>query len=272
MSSAYAYIYQAALYCEECGEAIRERLDKAGEAPEDVDDETSYDSADYPKGPYEIGESDVPDHCEGCGAFLENDLTSEGMTYTREAIERDLLAGREDSVAVDVWMPFYDVKLSPRVVRLARATPEIRKLADAEGMFPAYTSLGSYPLFYVVGDSDLICPACANDHETGLHAFGDEKITAYGVNWEDPDMWCDCGERIPSAYAELDETSEQFTEGPSEDQTEDSGPAPVTCSQCGETYDANEVTHTCAYAEEECEPCACDNKCGEPCRNCSKGA
>ena len=69
-------------------------------------------------------------------------------------------------------------------------------------------------MFYVVGDSDCVCAKCANDHETGLGAFGvegEDLITGGDVNWEDPDLWCDCGERIESAYAEPDESSEPAT-------------------------------------------------------------
>ncbi len=46
------------------------------------------------------------------------------------------------------------------------------------------------------------CPDCANGEPDNE---GDE-IVACDANWEDPDMFCDCGERIESAYAE-DEVS-----------------------------------------------------------------
>lgn len=99
------FIYQAALYCTDCGESIRERLDAAGETPDDPSDESSYDSDDYPKGPFPDGggEADSPQHCgagEDClnaltlagtkvGAFLENQLTSEGVDYAREMISNE---------------------------------------------------------------------------------------------------------------------------------------------------------------------------------------
>jgi hypothetical protein len=83
-----AYIYQADIYCEECGEGIREELDKAGQAPRDPEDESSYDSDQYPKGPYAEGggEADTPQHCASCGVFLENPLSSDGEDYIRERI------------------------------------------------------------------------------------------------------------------------------------------------------------------------------------------
>lgn len=124
-----AYIYQAALWCEDCAREIRERLTAEGKAPEDPSDETSFDSDAFPKGPFPDGggEADTPQHCDGgetccnaeslfdgtkVGAFLENDLTDEGMEYVREAVrdassKTGCRAGA--SVALELWGPFYDV-------------------------------------------------------------------------------------------------------------------------------------------------------------------
>src|SRR5271155_2436152 len=86
-----AYVYQAAVWCPDCTRTIKKELKKAGEEPEDPDDESSYDSDDYPKGPYSDGggESDSPQHCDGCKVFLENPLTGDGEEYVREAVARD---------------------------------------------------------------------------------------------------------------------------------------------------------------------------------------
>jgi hypothetical protein len=119
------YIYQADIYCEDCGQAIIDRLraearDKAslqvqatatalesqyGIDPDkfpkffdmleraafrqlacDTSDESSYDSDEWPKGPYGNGggESDCPQHCGDCHEFLENPLTPDGYQYVRE--------------------------------------------------------------------------------------------------------------------------------------------------------------------------------------------
>ena len=83
-----AYIYQADLLCAECGENTRAWITDHGRAPVGVEDECSYDSDDYPKGPYSAGggEADSPQHCGHCGIFLENPLTSDGWNYLQEIL------------------------------------------------------------------------------------------------------------------------------------------------------------------------------------------
>lgn len=200
------YIYQAALLCEECGAKVRAELTAAGNAPADPEDECSYDSDDFPKGPQDEGESDTPSHCDACGCFLESELTDEGQRYVREKVEDAIIAGKADSVALQEWAPFYGIEPEdPRAVRLARMTPAIRALADDKGELPCYAWPGGYPIFYVTERAcDVVCCKCANDASTGVDAFGGEKIGAHDVNWEDPDLWCECGERVESAYAEDD--------------------------------------------------------------------
>jgi hypothetical protein len=90
-------------------------LTKEGRAPANPEDETSFDSDEFPKGPYSPDESDTPDHCaagEDCldaielddgrkvGAWLENALTEDGVNYTREAI------GNGGAVA-HLWAQWY---------------------------------------------------------------------------------------------------------------------------------------------------------------------
>ena len=80
-----AYIYQSALYCEECAIDIKNHLRRFSKhkVPHNPGDEYTYDSEEYPKGPYSNGggEADCPQYCDGCGEFLENSLTSDGMEY-----------------------------------------------------------------------------------------------------------------------------------------------------------------------------------------------
>lgn len=105
------YVYRAALYCEACGEKIRAELSAKGEAPPDPEDEYTYDSDDFPKGPTEEGESDSPSHCDACDLFLESDLTSEGRDYVRECVTMSVAEGRRDSIALTEWAPFYGIDL-----------------------------------------------------------------------------------------------------------------------------------------------------------------
>lgn len=110
------FIYQAALLCELCGNTTRDRLDAQGKRPENVGDERTFDSDDYPKGPYPDGggEADGPQHCDHCACFLENPLTDDGLRYTAEMIAEN----KPDSVAVREWAPFYGLD-KPELVRQA---------------------------------------------------------------------------------------------------------------------------------------------------------
>lgn len=99
-----AYVFRAAMWCEECALNERAELDAQGFV---VDECT--DSDDYPQGPYADGggEADCPQHCDWCGAFLENPLTEEGLEYVARACEDDLMSGRMATVALSVWAEFY---------------------------------------------------------------------------------------------------------------------------------------------------------------------
>ena len=113
-----AYIYQADVWCDACGEAIRQQLTAEGKAPQDPDDERTYDSGDFPK--YydaEREESDSPENCadgkcggthtEGpnCyGTFLENQLTPEGYRYLKSMLDEH---GETLPPPVKEWAEFY---------------------------------------------------------------------------------------------------------------------------------------------------------------------
>lgn len=106
------YIYQADLLCEGCGQVQRDLIDREKRGPEDPDDETTYDSDEYPKGPYPDGggESDTPNHCGACAAFLENPLTLDGEAYVRERLLSHYRDGtrRGDPKVAAEWAEFYD--------------------------------------------------------------------------------------------------------------------------------------------------------------------
>jgi len=102
------YIYQADIYCESCGGAIRAKL--ACSALADPDNESSYDSDEFPKGPYSDGggEADCPQHCAACGLFLENPLTRDGYAYVQEVVNDGARDGR--GLVWMEWAAFYDVE------------------------------------------------------------------------------------------------------------------------------------------------------------------
>ena len=104
------YIFQADVYCDDCGDAIRERL--KDNAPEDALDHSSYDSDNYPKeADIEHEESDAPEHCAGCGEFFRNPLTSEGYRYVQEELTdtglKSVYMGNM-SVALKAWASWYN--------------------------------------------------------------------------------------------------------------------------------------------------------------------
>ena len=103
-----AYVYRAALLCKDCGDKLKRELAAQGKAPRDPADEYSYDSDDFPKGPYANGggEADTPQHCDLCYLFLENPLTSDGYNYVREAIAT-VVSRRGENQAVREWKNYY---------------------------------------------------------------------------------------------------------------------------------------------------------------------
>ena len=106
-----AYIFQADIYCEDCGRDIRTRLTMDGNAPSNPSDECTYDSDNFPKGPYSDGggEADCPQHCAQCRAFLENSLTQDGYEFVREAIRNAEEKNLADRPHIQLWRAFYDL-------------------------------------------------------------------------------------------------------------------------------------------------------------------
>lgn len=111
------FIYKGDIYCEGCGNDIREQIEISGPAPTDIDGSRKhYDSDEYPKGPYPDGggEADSPQHCGNhgkcisaidipghvVGAFLENPLTSDGEQYAKDAIA-------EGGEVSKIWAEYY---------------------------------------------------------------------------------------------------------------------------------------------------------------------
>lgn len=74
-----------------------------------------------------------------------------------------------------------------------------------------YTSIGCYPLFYLMADGECMCTDCVKaERRSILGAMADKSYrdfqwtpVAIDINYEDGDMYCaQCNERIESAYAE----------------------------------------------------------------------
>ena len=102
------YIYQAALYCEDCGRKICEELKAAGKAPAEPDDDRTFDSDSYPKSACDSGgESDSVEVCDKCGELLGNDLTTHGTEALQEmALEN--LSRKAEHVNVEFWTAVLD--------------------------------------------------------------------------------------------------------------------------------------------------------------------
>jgi hypothetical protein len=125
-------IYCADIYCDDCVDKIKcdiavrifQDRNSGGiadsiEYDQDTDyddvvsqldslDERDYDSGEYPKGCFGSDESDCPQHCGHCSVFLENDLTSDGEEYVKEAVQDAIDSGYTDCVAMTIWREFYD--------------------------------------------------------------------------------------------------------------------------------------------------------------------
>lgn len=101
-----AYIYRAALYCEDDANSIKWACIRAHPAGLDG---SSEDSEHWPQGPYTDGggEADAPQHCDACSAFLENPLTDDGVEYVREEVRAAQGDRSDDRDVLTTWIEFY---------------------------------------------------------------------------------------------------------------------------------------------------------------------
>jgi len=96
-----ACIYNADIFCDECGEAIRAEIIANDPSWADVSDESTYDSDEFPKYADNDAETDSPQHCgahaecldptilsdgSAVGQLIGTNLTDDGVEYVREAI------------------------------------------------------------------------------------------------------------------------------------------------------------------------------------------
>lgn len=87
------------------------------------------------------------------------------------------------------------------------------RLAIRQG---SHCAIGGYPLAFHMADGESICPGCAKANRreclaelaAGPHAgAGGWTPVALEINFEDPNLICaHCNARIPSAYAEPEES------------------------------------------------------------------
>lgn len=72
--------------------------------------------------------------------------------------------------------------------------------------FGVYSLVGGYPYMYIDCYDNVLCRDCAetavDEHEEWQDPCALPALVT--VNWENPSLHCDCGERIESAYAEED--------------------------------------------------------------------
>jgi len=77
-----AYVYRGSFYCTDCAQELINVMDEFHMARPDGN------SDNYPQGPYPNGggEADVPNHCDRCGDFLYNPLTTDGVNYVSQTL------------------------------------------------------------------------------------------------------------------------------------------------------------------------------------------
>lgn len=115
-----AYIYQADIYCNDCGRTICRLLEHQGKAPANPRDEYSYDSDFYPKHCGDDEEADTPEHCargEKClnaielpsgdkVGFLFGELTTDGVQYVKDSLA-EAKEGLGSLEVVELWVEHF---------------------------------------------------------------------------------------------------------------------------------------------------------------------
>jgi len=101
-----AYVFNAELLCTSCAKQTEIEIEQSG-GPKNA---AYADPDEWPQGPYPQGggTADSPQHCGGCGKFLENPLTSEGNMFVGHLL-------RDDECPAE-WADFYDYLNEPPYV------------------------------------------------------------------------------------------------------------------------------------------------------------
>jgi hypothetical protein len=69
---------------------------------------------------------------------------------------------------------------------------------DHNGHVMQWAWPGGYPVFHIM-DHEAACHRCVTEAAESGEL---DTVNGHGVNYEDPYLYCGCGERIESAYAE----------------------------------------------------------------------
>ena len=73
----------------------------------------------------------------------------------------------------------------------------LAEIRDENGKLPAFAWPGGYPLLYLDGENNTLCPDCAN--KEGYSS----PVVAVDVYYEGPTLHCDdCSAAIESAYGD----------------------------------------------------------------------
>ncbi len=125
-----SYIYQADIYCDDCGNEIKRQCMQHERRTRDI--LSRRDSEQWPQEVIGSNESDCPQHCgagSSCpnfirledgtkvGMFLENELTQEGYEYIRDEWKEFLQFGHGNDEVLKLWLNYYGIYYHENLVK-----------------------------------------------------------------------------------------------------------------------------------------------------------
>ena len=86
----------------------------------------------------------------------------------------------------------------------------------SDGAIRAYTSVGSYPIFYLTRQNQVLHPQTVEDQLVECCDDTDEMwVVSAHVNWENPHLYCDISsEKIEAAYGDDSEDDSESEDEP----------------------------------------------------------
>lgn len=134
------WVFKALYVCEACVADFKARTSRPAHV--DENDEHSYDSDVWPKGPFYTSEMrvDAPVHCDSCGALAICGLTDDGVFYVADCL-REACASSIPTEVLDGWANVYGglletggetdvLNLYAAVKRIADLEREVAQLRD----------------------------------------------------------------------------------------------------------------------------------------------